>query len=81
MLFREAFETWEGTTQHIPIVDIKAALYKWVGESKPFAAMMQKALNVRSILSPIIYADEATAGNVLSADKGRKGISILYFIR
>ena len=67
-----SFDTYEDKTIDLPLVDLKALLQKQLPVCKPLAVAIQAAQSFGDALTAIFYTDEATAGNVLSADKGRK---------
>lgn len=72
-----SFETHEGPPIHLPIMSLKELVKRVAEESQAFARALRAAQSFGSKLTPILYADEATAGNVLAVDKGRKAY-LLY---
>lgn len=68
----EAFLRHDGSTLELPLVDLKKCLEHFCAQSKAYRVALEEALQKSGSLTPIIFADEATAGNVLSVDKGRK---------
>ena len=74
----ETFLRNDGSTQEIPLVDLKTCLQHLCAQSLDYRFAMTDALQSGGHLTPIVFADEATAGNVLSADKARK--ACLWYI-
>ena len=67
-----SFETKDGSQQEIQIVDLKRCLEKLCLESGCFREALIRATSGTGSLTPVLYCDEATAGNVLAVDKARK---------
>ena len=68
------FECLDGSKVELPLLSLPEALRTFCDSAPPFVEAITKALASTSdtCLTPIIYCDEATAGNVLSVDKARK---------
>ena len=73
-----AFKDDSGSEQVLPIVDLKACLDIFCSKSSAFRNVLTQALEKNSCLTPILFCDEATAGNVLSVDKLKK--SCLFYM-
>lgn len=56
----------------VPLIDLAHVVRELCKTSEAFHKSLHRALQVNPILTPIVYCDECTAGNVLSVDKGRK---------
>ena len=74
----ETFLRNDGSAETIPIVDLKKCLEHLCAHSLEYRLAIEEALQNGGTLTPIIFADEATSGNVLSADKARK--ATLWYI-
>ena len=72
------FECHDGTTVALPLINFRKAVQQFCHDSQDFRFALQKALANNHKLTPVLYADEATAGNVLSVDKSRK--ACLYYV-
>ena len=72
------FECHDGSQQEICLVMLRPYLEKMFLESDALRNALQKTASGTGYLTPLFYADEATAGNVLSADKSRK--ACLFYI-
>lgn len=71
VLFTREFQLAEGDSIQLPMVNLKGVLEKLV-ELPDFAKKLSSTLQGAPSLTPIIYCDECTAGNVLAVDKNRK---------
>ena len=71
-----AFQKLDGSEIHIPILDLQKALQEFCKDTAtaPFVKAIRVGLQDSGIMRPIIYCDEATAGNVLSVAKSRKAM-------
>ena len=67
-----SFDCCDGSAVVLPIVDLKLALAKVCSKSSAYTAALKRAFSTEKMLQPIIYCDEATAGNVLAVNKSRK---------
>lgn len=76
VLVTRDFVLQDGNSLALPMLNLKDALQKYM-ESEDFTRNLAAALQVSPALTPIIYCDECTAGNVLAVDKNRKA-SIWY---
>ena len=72
------FECHDGSQQEISLVMLRPYLENVFLESDALRNALQKAASGTGYLTPLFFADEATAGNVLSADKSRK--TCLFYI-
>ncbi|CAK9118704.1 unnamed protein product, partial [Durusdinium trenchii] len=73
----EPFLRHDGSTVALPVVDLKPCLQHLCQKSVDFRHAIEKALE-KGPLTPIIFCDEAQAGNVLGVNKSRK--ANLYYI-
>lgn len=67
-----SFKSEDGHQQEIRITDLRRYLEKVCLESTCFREALIKASSGTGSLTPVLYCDEATAGNVLAVDKARK---------
>ncbi|CAK9092413.1 unnamed protein product [Durusdinium trenchii] len=72
------FACADGPDIELPIINLQLCLTKFCSESADFQRALTRALNCSPTLTPILYADEATAGNVLAVNKKRK--ANLYYM-
>ena len=72
------FDTHDDTQQEIHMVNLRKYLEKLCLDSLPYREALMKAAQGTGYLTPVLYCDECTAGNVLSADKSRK--SCLFYL-
>ena len=73
-----AFKTEDGSEQTLPIVDLKICLDIFCSKSDAFRHVLTQALETNGRLTPLLFCDEATAGNILSVDKLKK--SCLFYM-
>lgn len=74
---QEDFECADGSSIRLPIMLLQPFLDKICQESFSFARALRTALDASPTLTPLVYADECTAGNVVGVDQGRK-CSLIY---
>ena len=67
-----AFKRHDGSQLVLPIVELEPCLQKLCRESAALTAAFRRALGGNPTLTPLVYADECTPGNVLSVTKSRK---------
>lgn len=72
LLLWPEFVNLDGHMVQLPMVDLKGLVAKLLSECEDFARAIQTAQQQSPTLSAVIYFDDATAGNVLAADKSRK---------
>ena len=75
--WKDAFENMEfqcvdGSTMSLPILRLDKCLPQMCAEADSYHHAFSKALQQGGKLTPVLYCDEATAGNVLSVTKNRK---------
>lgn len=70
------FSLLDGSTVDIPILNLQEALKAFCTDpdTAAFANALKKGLSQTGMVTPIIFADECTAGNVLAANKSRKAM-------
>ena len=73
-----AFKDEDGSEQILPIVDLKVCLDIFCSKSDAFRHVLTRALETNGRLTPLLFCDEATAGNILSVDKIKK--SCLFYM-
>ena len=66
------FPRVDGSKISLPIVRLDKCLPQMCAEADSFHRAFSKALEQGGKLTPVLYCDEATAGNVLSVAKSRK---------
>ena len=74
---QEDFECVDGSSVRLPIMLLQPFLDKICKESCGFARTLRTALDSSPTLTPLVYADECTAGNVVGVDQARK-CSLIY---
>ena len=72
------FATHDDNEQRIHMVNLRKCLEKLCSDSLSYREALVKAAQGTGYLTPVLYCDECTAGNVLSADKSRK--SCLFYL-
>ena len=69
-----SFECHDDSVVDIPCVNLAKAIPLLCEKSQGWKAALEKVLEKTSMLNPVLYSDECTAGNVLATDKGRKAV-------
>eukprot|EP00435_Cladocopium_sp_Y103_P024378 s2819_g6.t1 len=72
------FKDKNGSELFLPVVDLKACLDIFCSQSEAFRNVLTQALEKNGRLTPLLFCDEATAGNILSVDKLKK--SCLFYM-
>lgn len=72
------FELADGSEISLPIINLQNQLQLMCDQSPAYREMLRRALLGTGSVQAILYADEATAGNVLSVDKGRN--TLLFYL-
>ena len=70
--FEQAFECHDGTMVNLPLMQLQPLVETVCEQSLAFTNALKQSFEKNKFLTPIIYCDECTAGNVLSVDKARK---------
>eukprot|EP00435_Cladocopium_sp_Y103_P024610 s1908_g6.t1 len=66
------FPCHDGSDVTLTIVDLRRYLVKMCNDAPAWNSAMQTALQQNVALSPVLFCDESTSGNVLAVNKDRK---------
>jgi hypothetical protein len=66
------FSCHDGSDVALPIVDLRKYLQKMCSEVPAWRSALETALSQNRSLSPVLFCDECTSGNVLAVNKVRK---------